>query len=226
MAGSSSLPLVSLHGQIHGPGHPGAQGTWSCGGGAGRLSALPRSHPGLSSPLPGVSGVVAGPAGQRGGIWGGVSPGAAPLPGSRTHRQLSLALPRGAALRVVVPAGGHPVLLSRVTTAAGLQDLRSSVPRSWLRIRGSSHLYSRSPAFSTKLSAATFPLVPARLTSVPLLPPCDTGTAGFRSQIRCTEVFVATTRQRSPFPIAYHTTAPLMATAFGRERVVIILGTG
>lgn len=85
------------------------------------LSALPRS-PGLCSPLPGVSGVVAGPAGRRGGIWGGVSPGAAPLPGPRTHRRLSLALPRGVALRVVVQAGGYPGLPSRVTTAAGLQD--------------------------------------------------------------------------------------------------------
>lgn len=163
------------------------------------LSALPRSHPGLCSPLPGVSGVVAGPAGRRGGIWGGVSPGAAPLLGPRTHRRLSFALLSGAALRVVVPAGGHPMLPSRVTAAAGLQDRRSSVPWRWLRIRRSPHLYSRSPAFPAKLSAATFPPVPARLSSVPLLPPCDTGTACFRSQIRCTEVFAATTRQRPPF---------------------------
>lgn len=180
MASSSPLPLVSLHGQIHGPGHPGAQGTWSCGGGAGFPLCRARI-PGSARPLPGVSGVVAGPAGRRGGIWGGVSPGAAPLPGPWTHRRLSLALPRGAALRVVVPAGGHPVLPSRVTTAAGLQDPRSSVPRSWLRIRRSPHLYSRSPVFPAKLSGATFPPVPARLSSVPLLPPCDTGTACFRS---------------------------------------------
>lgn len=53
------------------------------------------------------------------------------LPGPRRRRRLSLALPRGAALRVVAPAGGHSVLSSRVSVASGLQDPRLLGVRTW-----------------------------------------------------------------------------------------------
>lgn len=63
----------------------------------------------------------------RGHLGRGVLGLSAP-PRAATHRRLSLTLPRGAALRVVVPAGGHPVLPSagdNGSWAAGPEVLRA-----------------------------------------------------------------------------------------------------